>query len=243
MNKIGIYQIRNLINHKIYIGGSKNIESRFLYHRAKLNRDKHDNAHLQNAWKKYGEVNFVFEILELCDQAELTLLEQHYIDTTGCLDRKKGYNIAAIANLPPMNEETKRKIGNSNRGKSSWIKGKHHSAITKEKIKLRVTANNKMRGKIGELHHFHGSKHTVETKKKMSDAKKGINNNHSSKAVVQKLNGVFVNEFASAKEAQRQTGIQSKNIAKCLNGERLRAGGYVWEYFNEVVSEDIRDVQ
>ena len=39
--------------------------------------------------------------------------------------------------------------------------------------------------------------------------------------------------FQSGYEAGRQTGIPQPNINKCLNGERMTAGGYHWEYVND----------
>ena len=231
-----IYQIKNSKNRKVYIGGTKDVERRFSYHKSRLKNGKHDNYHLQNAWNKYGEDSFVFLVIEICNEDNIAEREQHYIDETGCLERAKGYNIAPTANLPPMNEATKRKIGESNKGKPSWIKGKHHADSTKDKIRVAVLKNSKMRGKVGDQHHFFGKRHTDETKVKMSESKIGKLNNKSSKPIVQKKDGVFQTIFPSAMEAQRVTSVQAKNIAKCLKGQRKKAGGYEWEYYNEVVS-------
>ena len=57
--KTGIYQIRNIINNKIYIGQSLNIKTRFLQHKQALRKNRHPNQHLQNAWNKYGKSNAV----------------------------------------------------------------------------------------------------------------------------------------------------------------------------------------
>lgn len=50
----GIYCIENKINNKTYIGSSKNLYQRLLKHFALLRHNKHENAHLQSAWNKYG---------------------------------------------------------------------------------------------------------------------------------------------------------------------------------------------
>lgn len=49
----GIYKIENLINHKIYIGQSINIEKRFLVHKT-----SNDGCYIHNAIQKYGIMNF-----------------------------------------------------------------------------------------------------------------------------------------------------------------------------------------
>jgi len=91
MEKIGIYEIMNVVDGKKYIGSSKNVENRFKQHKGKLNRNVHNNVHLQNAWNKYGEESFVFEVIELCDKNDLLLIEQKHLDSV--TDWKEVYNI------------------------------------------------------------------------------------------------------------------------------------------------------
>ena len=59
--------IENKINHKSYIGSSKNLYQRLLKHFALLRHNKHENVYLQNAWNKYGESSFEWFIIEICD--------------------------------------------------------------------------------------------------------------------------------------------------------------------------------
>lgn len=44
------------------------------------------------------------------------------------------------------------------------------------------------------------------------------------------LDGNFIERYYGIAEAQRETGIQFKNISKVCKGERRHAGGYVWRY-------------
>ena len=44
-----------------------NFGDRWDCHKAQLRGNYHDNPHLQNSWNKYGEENFKFEILEICN--------------------------------------------------------------------------------------------------------------------------------------------------------------------------------
>ena len=55
---IGIYKIECLINHKVYIGQSTNIELRWKHHIYQLKKNNHENKYLQAAWNKYGSSNF-----------------------------------------------------------------------------------------------------------------------------------------------------------------------------------------
>jgi group I intron endonuclease len=79
-----IYRIRNVVNHKFYVGSTTNPRERFRTHRNKLRAGKHHCQHLQAAWNKYGEDCFKFEVLELlsetCDlqAAEDQWLAEHF---------------------------------------------------------------------------------------------------------------------------------------------------------------------
>jgi group I intron endonuclease len=77
-----IYQIKNLINNKVYIGQTNDPERRKKRHFVDLRSGKHDNPHLQKAFFKYGEENFYFEILlqKECSQDEINQLEIEYIE-------------------------------------------------------------------------------------------------------------------------------------------------------------------
>lgn len=92
-----------------------------------------------------------------------------------------------------------------------------------------------------------GLRHSEETKKKQSEAKKGSNNpnyhkipskewvdmivNVKSIPVMQySLQGEFIKEWDSAAQAGRETGITDTNIGRVCRGERKTAGGYKWEY-------------
>ena len=77
---IGIYRIKNLVNGKCYYGSSKHIEKRLDRHKRELKNNAHINCILQRAWDKYGEKNFLFEVVEECDEMVLLEKEQYYLD-------------------------------------------------------------------------------------------------------------------------------------------------------------------
>ena len=88
----GIYKILSLINGKVYIGQSKNIKYRLYRHKHSLKYNKHYNLHLQNTWNLYGENNFTFEIIYLCNESELDIYEKLYIKEYKSYNKNFGYN-------------------------------------------------------------------------------------------------------------------------------------------------------
>lgn len=107
----GVYQILNLINGKKYIGSAAvSFKNRWKTHRTDLKRNKHHSSKLQNAWNKYGESNFKFEILEYCEPEDCIKREQWYFDKY-----KPEYNICKFAGSCfgvkiPENMEIRRKM-------------------------------------------------------------------------------------------------------------------------------------
>lgn len=93
MPLIGIYAISNVLNNKKYIGSSNNIDNRIYSHKWHLCSNKHINAYLQNAWNKYGEVNFRIDVLEFCSEEELLSKERYWIQLLNTNKVEYGYNI------------------------------------------------------------------------------------------------------------------------------------------------------
>ena len=56
-------------------------------------------------------------------------------------------------------------------------------------------------------------------------------NSPSHKPVLQyDMDGNFIKKYYGIAEAQRETGVQFKNISKVCKGDRRHAGGYIWKY-------------
>lgn len=111
----GIYQIRNLINGKIYIGQSVRLVDRRYNHFRLLELGQSHAHHLQNSYNKYGRENFVFEVLMYCDIDSLDFYEQFFVDNL-----KPQYNIRTEVTSNrghKVSEETKHKLRLSNLGK------------------------------------------------------------------------------------------------------------------------------
>ena len=103
--KSGIYCIENMVNGKIYIGSSKNIEQRLYSHRCYLRNNTHSNQKLQNSWNKHGENAFRCYAIELCSIDELVKREQYYIDILS-----PWYNIITSVEKVVIPEESRSKM-------------------------------------------------------------------------------------------------------------------------------------
>lgn len=98
MMNSGIYKIVNEVNGKFYWGSTDNFDRRFGEHKRALSKNEHFNRHLQFAWNKYGEDNFVFEVVEKCGEEMLFEIEQKHLDKWA--ESNCCYNIALSAKSP-----------------------------------------------------------------------------------------------------------------------------------------------
>lgn len=76
----GIYEIRNIINGKVYIGKSRNIDNRIRNHISTLRGNCNTNKSLQNDYNKYREENFEFNHILECDEDLLPYYELKTIE-------------------------------------------------------------------------------------------------------------------------------------------------------------------
>lgn len=61
---MGIYLIRNLVNDKVFVGSTINLDAVFNSIRFKLYAGDHPNKALEADWKQLGTGKFEFEVLE-----------------------------------------------------------------------------------------------------------------------------------------------------------------------------------
>ena len=127
-NRIGVYQIRNVINNKVYIGSTgDSFSQRWLHHKSHLTRGVHHNNHLQRAWKKYGSSSFVFEPIEIVETiADVLPCEQRHLDR---IVKTQCYNNAFVAG--------------SNRGHQYTEESRKRLSIAKQKIHRIVAPDGK----------------------------------------------------------------------------------------------------
>lgn len=200
--KIGIYKIENLVNNKKYIGQSIDIYRRFYAHKKALKAGKHQ-PYLQKAWNKYGEDNFVFEIIEECEIEKLNELEIFYIKKFNTLNRDFGYNISSGGSngnnfagfskedMDAFKEKVKKSVHKTfeNEEIRQKISERTKKAMNTAEVKTKISGINnsmvkkgghseKSKRKIsestkGEKNPMYGKHHSEEVKRKISESKKG----------------------------------------------------------------------
>ena len=114
-NICGIYEIRNVANNKVYIGQSRNVRQRWGCHITELRYNRHHNNHLQKSWNKYGEANFCFSLLDVCEEHKLNELEAKHISLANSMNPDYGYNIRYVDenDVYTYNEEGIKRLSDS----------------------------------------------------------------------------------------------------------------------------------
>lgn len=238
---IGIYRIKNLVNGKSYYGSSKQIEKRFIRHKRELKNKTHINCLLQRAWDKYGEENFLFEVVEECEIKFLLELEQKYLNT------HPEYNIGIKSsggdNLSqnPKKHTIIQKITESVRKRydlmSDEEKKERHSYPMENNpnwkggtsfkycecgVKIAPINNTCMKctDKSGVNNPFFGKKHSQETKNKLSEKMKGKKPTNITPVMIDNI------VYESLAEASRQTGIPSPTILWRIRSKNIKYKNY-----------------
>lgn len=116
IDQCGIYKLVNKITGQCYVGQSQRVKKRIKEHFRLLRLNKHSNAHLQNAYNKYGAENFYGSIEVECEQEDLDGLEEAFLCGDAWFDEPNIYNIADFAKAP--------------------MRGKQHSEEVRERIRL-----------------------------------------------------------------------------------------------------------
>jgi len=206
--KSGIYTITNLVNNKIYVGYAKNMTRRKDWHYCSLRSDSHANIHLQSAYNKYGEENFVFEILEECEIYLMPSLEHYWCNMLNVHNREIGYNIKPTHpdNKPKnISEETRQKQRLSQLGKI-----RDRSAVEKTRIKL-----------LGKSRPKEVMEKIVATR---------IKNNNYKKILQYDLNGNFIKEWRSAGEIKKTLGYLDCSIYRVCYNKLKTYKKYKWKF-------------
>ncbi len=86
---MGIFQIKNIANGKLFIGSSKNLKGKLNSIKFQLEMGSYINKNLQQDFNTYKENNFLFEVIDFLEPKEdpdydytddLNLLEEMWLD-------------------------------------------------------------------------------------------------------------------------------------------------------------------
>lgn len=212
-------------NGKRYIGITCNTPQRrwqkgYGYARQKL---------IYNAICKYGWDNIVHEVIaEGLSLEDANSMEQKLIAKYKTTNKQYGYNIEVGGKAcGHLTDEHKNKISIANSGANNGQYGRRYT----EEERRQMSINSVWRGR----------KHSLESRKKMSEYAKAHpeikshkgKNHPMAKAVLQfDLNGNFIQRFETAAEASAKTGTTRSGICSCckFRPKNKTAGGYVWRY-------------
>lgn len=201
----GIYEIRNLINGKRYIGSATNFKKRARDHMGALQKGAHDNSRLQNAWNKYGSEAFTFTPLLVCRKGDLLLYEQRCID--GFLPE---YNIALTAGSMlgfKHSEISKRQMSATKRGRPLSLSAER-----------RIQLSELM---LGNKYHL-GKKASPETRARLSAARIGNTNGRGGKGL--KRSSETRARIAAAKMGTIHSLETKRKCAKAKLGNKIWLG-------------------
>lgn len=217
----GIYCIENIVTKKKYIGQSVSIYDRWSKHKSELNHGIHDNDYMQKAWDKYGEDNFIFSVLEICEIQELDEKEKYYIDLFDALNRDCGYNLKTGGQNggATVSEEIRKKMSEAN--KNAYVN--NPSLINKRKEDaLKQWSDPNIKAKImGENNGMYGKTHSKETRQKLADFRKD-----KTPVLCAELNKIFDCAYDAAKELN----LSSYRILCACRGKYKTSGGYHWQF-------------
>lgn len=97
---MGVFQIRNKTNDKVFVDSSTNVPGKINRHMFSLKAGLHKSKSLQTEWNKHGEDAFTFETLEPVEPrddqnydyaADLVVLEDLWLEKLAPFD-DRGYN-------------------------------------------------------------------------------------------------------------------------------------------------------
>ena len=264
-NKIitGVYVIKCQSNGLIYIGSSVNIRKRWSEHINTLNRNTHGNNYLQNAWNKYGQENFDFSVLDICESEKLQMKEQFYLNFYRSYNRGIGFNIAEKAFLPPMSKESRKRQAESlSKNKEfietcrSYMKELHNDSVRHQQLIDSVKSSQKVKDNLRKLNASPEHKKQVQELLRITHNDFRIQEHVKNMALAnrldlnwRKLHGVknvaqysltkeFIKIYRSLGEVQKILAttdfkIDRGGISDCCKGKRKSYKGFIWQFVED----------
>lgn len=222
----GIYQIKNLLSNKVYIGQSVHLYNRLKDHINSLKRNGSRCRYLQNSFNKYGTENFEFKILLYCEPEELT----YYEDAIEKSHRPNCYNIRECADSNKgfkHSEETKQKLSASTKefgGHPMSIESRQKLSATNMGHFVSMETRQKLSiAQLGKSAPNKGRKMSAEFKLRCSLAHKGKTLSEETKLkLISKLTGHPVSEETRRKISLANKGTPPSNKGHAMSEEQKK---------------------
>lgn len=154
-----IYEAVNKRNGKRYIGQTiHTLEDRKRRH---INSIRYNNSgchYFKRALIKYGIDSFEWKVIDSAyTTEELDLKESFWIEFFKTTDPINGYNLKGGGDAPYLNESTRKKIGDAQRGSKNHMYGRKGSLSPSSKAVICLNDGNTF-GSVSELIQFYKSK-------------------------------------------------------------------------------------
>ena len=225
----GIYKIVCNANNVVYIGSTTvDFLKRWRKHRQRLRHNYHENSYLQNAWNKYGEDRFCFEIVEDLSESEACFIkerEAYWLSVYFPLGREFCFN---------MSDHT---CG------GNTVNSKEERLVFSDKIRKSYTPElrEKRRVQAIERNSVEVARKKVNTKewkeahllgvRKLSKSQAWLADNRERNKKRRIRVGTDRGEvFDSVSDAENKTGARRANIRACIRGKIKMSMGRTWHY-------------
>lgn len=226
-----VYQHKNKINGKIYIGiTSQEPESRWGVNGCNYK----SSPHFYSAIQKYGWDNFEHNILfKNLSKEEACLKEQELIKYYNSMNREYGYNSTSGGETFVMNKETKQKISQAMVGNKN---GLNHPCPEEKKKKISEAQKGRTFSEEHKQKLSEAAKNRIsppcseEKKKKISNSQ--YHNKIKRKVYCEELNTIY----ESVQECSRQLDIPATNVSKVCRGKGKTVKGYHLRYYNDTIN-------
>lgn len=233
-NNSGIYCILNIINSKIYVGSTVDLKTREQTHFSHLRNKAHHNQYLQSAFNKYGENNFIFTVLEFVEDTTILIQKEQLYIQKFSPDVLYNINPNAASNLGIKHKNAHKNNCKVYQFSMDGVLIKEWKSIDDAATSLNIPWQNirRMCEKTTMI---------VNNVEYLSKSAGGFAWSYDKNCVVPQyknkkkvgqytIDGIFIKEYESTTEAQKQLKFTHLHVSDVCKGKRKSSGGFIWKY-------------